>query len=83
MDSIDILRAAKILLRKYGFFAEQRAWDRATDLLAEHDTKGYAVWRQIAAAVRELERTERREGKGRGCTNPDGEFRPFVAAMQR
>ncbi len=64
MEAVEIWRAAQLLLSKYGFFAEQRASDRADELLAANDSRGFVVWRQIAVAVRELERTERREGEG-------------------
>jgi hypothetical protein len=56
---LDIYRAAKSLLDRYGKDAPERARGRATELLDAGDSYGAAIWRQILKAVEELTRARR------------------------
>ena len=59
-DDIDVWRAANILLKQHGENAALTAAQRADELLAQGDIEGQIVWKQITAAVSELQRKERR-----------------------
>ena len=61
-DAIDIYRAAKLVIDRHGGEAALNAAARTAVLAGEGDVEGAAVWRQIAAAVEELQR-ERRPGE--------------------
>ena len=54
IDDIDIFRAAKLLIEKHGDEAAITATKRATELLDAGDVDGYAVWKRILNAVKEL-----------------------------
>ena len=51
---IDIDRAAKLMLDRYGRGATDEARRRAHDLAAVGDIAGAATWRRIGAAVEEF-----------------------------
>jgi len=59
---VDIYRAAKLVIDRHGDEASLYAAARTAVLAGEGDDEGAAVWRQITAAVEELQR-ERRPGE--------------------
>ena len=61
-DAVDIYRAAKLVIDRHGDDASLYAAARTAVLAGEGDVEGAAVWRQITAAVEELQR-ERRPGE--------------------
>ena len=62
IDDPDIVRAAKLMIQQHGDEASRRAARRANDLEKGGDGSGRTIWRQIVAAIEELQR-ERREGE--------------------
>ena len=58
-DAIDIYRAAKLVIDRHGEEATLYAAARTAVLAGEGDVEGAAVWRQIMAAVEELQRERR------------------------
>ena len=63
IDDLDILRAANILLKRYGVDAAIEAARRADELLEDGDMDGCAIWKRILSAVSELTRTTPAEGE--------------------
>ena len=63
VDVPDIWRAANLLLRRHSADAEIVAAMRADELLANGDVEGWAIWKQILAAVTELSRTAPADGE--------------------
>jgi hypothetical protein len=63
ISTLDILRTAHIVLKRYGWEAPLIAARRIGALLGLGDVDGHLVWKQIVAAVEELRRTERRPGE--------------------
>ena len=61
-DTVDIYRAAKLVIDRHGEEASLYAAARTAVLAGEGYEEGAAVWRQITAAVEELQR-ERRPGE--------------------
>ena len=57
---LDIYRLAQVLIREHGKGAAQEADRRADALLAKGARNGAATWRRVRAAVKELQRKERR-----------------------
>ncbi len=62
IDDPDIFRAAKLLIDKHGNNAAIRAAQRCEELAELGDFDGVVVWRQIVAAIEDLQRG-RREGE--------------------
>jgi hypothetical protein len=60
-DLIDIYRAAKLVIDRDGEDAQPYAAAGTVVHAGEGDEEGAAVWRQIAAAVEELQRERRRD----------------------
>ena len=58
-DAVDIYRAAKLVIDRHGDDASLYAAARTAVLAGEGDVEGAAVWRQIIAAVEELQRKRR------------------------
>ena len=58
-DAVDIYRAAKLVIDQHGAEATLHAAGRADGLLEDGDIEGAIVWRQITAAVEELQRGRR------------------------
>jgi hypothetical protein len=58
-DVIDIYRAAKLVIDRHGNDAALYAAARTAVLAGEGDDEGAAIWRQITAAVEELQRERR------------------------
>ena len=61
-DDLDIFRAAKLVIDNHREDAALYAKARTAVLAGEGDAEGAAIWRQIRAAVEELQR-ERRPGE--------------------
>jgi hypothetical protein len=61
-NAIDIYRAAMLIIDRHGDDAALYAAAGTAVLSGEGDEEGAAVWRQITAAVEELQR-ERRPGE--------------------
>ncbi len=61
-SNIDIYRTANGLVKQYGEDAPIHAAMLADEQLAEGDMDGYAVWKQILAAIEELMSEKRPEG---------------------
>jgi hypothetical protein len=58
-DAVDIYRAANLISDRHGEEAALYAAARTAVLAGEGDEEGAAVWRQITAAVEELQRERR------------------------
>lgn len=56
IDDIDLWRAARLLVDRYGDAAEIEAAARADERLEAGDMEGRTVWLQIVDAVCELQR---------------------------
>jgi len=56
MIPADIWRSANEMIRLFGEDAQLRAASRADALLAEGDVQEFAVWKQIANAIGDLQR---------------------------
>ncbi len=59
----DVWRAAALLVKRHGADAAQAALRRADEQGHGGNVDGCKVWRQIARAVRNLERREPNEGE--------------------
>ena len=62
---IDIYRSAKLLIDKHGDDAQLRAIKRATKMLNAGDVYGYAVWKRIMDAIKDMQRDTPRPGEQR------------------
>ena len=58
-DAIDIYRAAKLVIDNHREDAALYAMARTAVLAGEGDAEGAAIWRQITAAVEELQHARR------------------------
>jgi hypothetical protein len=56
IPDLDIYRAAKLLIDQHGEHASMRAAERADELLEAGDIDGAAIWRDIVAAIEEMQR---------------------------
>ena len=65
MDDIDIFRSAKLLLDKHGRDAQLIAIKRATKMLDAGDMDGYAVWKRIVGATKNMQRETLNPGEHR------------------
>ena len=63
MIPADIWRSANEMIRLFGEDAQLRAASRADALLAEGDVQEFAVWKQIANAIGDLQRHRPAAGK--------------------
>ncbi len=54
VDDIDIWRSAKLLVEEHGNTATFHAAMKADAMLDKGDLDGYAVWKRIVRAVREM-----------------------------
>ncbi len=59
MEEIDIWRTAKLLIDQRGLRAQYDAMVRASELKAQGDEAGAAIWLRVFDAIDELWRTER------------------------
>lgn len=62
ISDLDIYRTANGWIRQHGGKAHQMALDMAEVFAGRGEPEGEAVWRRIAAAVKELQARERPEG---------------------
>ena len=60
-SDLDIYRSANVLVREHGDGAALEAAQRADAMLERGDMDGCAVWKRIAAAVCEIQRTTPRQ----------------------
>ncbi len=58
MKDLDIYRSANLLVKQHGEDAPIHAAMRADAMLDKGDLDGYAVWKRILAAVKELLRKQ-------------------------
>ncbi len=58
MNDLDLWRAARLLVDRYGDDAGIEAAKRADALAARGDVEGKAVWLRILEAVKEVQNTE-------------------------
>ena len=63
IPDIDIWRSANVIVKRYGEDAALEAAKRADDLLEAGDMDGCAIWKQIVAAVEDLQRTKPRSNE--------------------
>jgi hypothetical protein len=63
IDDADIWRAAGLMIKTHGGDAALVAAQRADALLAEGDVEGEQIWKRIADAISELQRTTPGEGE--------------------
>ncbi len=63
IPDLDIYRTANVLVKQHGEDAPIQAAMRADELLEAGDLDGLAVWRQIVAAVNEIQREETLAGE--------------------
>ncbi len=59
----DIYRTASVLLREHGEDAALEAAQSADAMLEKGCLDGQKIWKRILAAVKEIQREERREGE--------------------
>jgi hypothetical protein len=59
IGDLDIFRAAKLVIDNHGEDAALFAAARTAVLAGEGDAEGAAIWRQITAAIEELQRERR------------------------
>ncbi len=57
-SDLDIYRSANVLVKRHGQDAPIEAAMRADAMLERADLDGYAVWKRILAAVKELLRKQ-------------------------
>ena len=62
---LDIYRSAHALIQQHGEAAAIEAAMKADSMLDKGDLDGAAVWRQIVAAVNEMQRAEPKPGERR------------------
>ncbi len=65
VDDIDIFRSAAVLIKEHGDDAELVAIKRATKMLDAGDVDGYAVWKRIMDAIKDMQRETPRPGEHR------------------
>ena len=65
MDDIDIFRSAKLLIDRHGNEASIIAIKRATKMLDDGDVAGYAVWKRVVVAIKDMQRETPRPGEQR------------------
>ncbi len=65
IDDIDIFPAAALLIKQHGDDAQLRAIKRATKMLEAGDVDGYAVWKRIVDAIKDVQRETPRPGEHR------------------
>ena len=63
IPDLDIYRSANLIVKHHGEDAPIHAAMRADAMLDKGDLDGYAVWRRILKAVKELQRAKPIEGE--------------------
>ncbi len=61
MDEQDVWRAARVIVRRHGMYAEFTASRRVEEMTVAGDRSGEAHWKRILRAVRDLQRLKPRE----------------------
>jgi hypothetical protein len=62
-SDLDIYRTANVLVKRYGEDAALEAAQSADAMLEKGCLDGQKIWKRILAAVKEIQREERREGE--------------------
>ena len=65
VDDIDVFRSAGALIKQHGDDAPLLAIKRTTEMLDAGDVDGYAVWKRIVDAIKDMERETPRPGEQR------------------
>ena len=63
IPDLDIYRSAQVLVKQHGDDAPIHAAMRADAMLEAGDLDGYAVWRRVLRAVKELQGTVPKSGE--------------------
>ena len=63
IPDLDIYRGANLIVKQHGQDAPMHASMRADAMLEKGDLDGYAVWKRILRAVKEIQRTDRPSGE--------------------
>ncbi len=63
IPALDIYRSAQVLVKHHGADAPIEAAMRADAMLDKGDLDGYAVWKRILRAVKELQGTAPKPGE--------------------
>ncbi len=56
VDDIDVFRSAAALIKQHGDDAQLIAIKRTTKMLDAGDVGGYAVWKRIVDAIKDMQR---------------------------
>ena len=70
-SDLDVYRSAHDLIQQHGEGAAIQAAMKADAMLDKGDLDSAAVWRQIVAAINELQRKEPAVGERRTCRGPE------------
>ena len=62
-SDLDIYRAAKVIIKRYGKDAQIYSTKRASAMLDKGDMDAYAMWKRILRAVEELQRAAPKSGE--------------------
>ena len=62
-SDLDIYRTANVLIKEHAEDAALEAAKRADAMLKKGSLDGQKIWKRILAAVKEIQREERREGE--------------------
>ena len=65
MEDIDIWRAAEQMRKLFGADAAIHAAMRADKLMDQGDVEGFDMWKRVATALNELDRTTPQDGETR------------------
>ncbi len=65
VDDIDVFQSAAVLIKQHGDDAQLVAIKRATKMLDAGDVDGYAVWKRIMDAIKDMQRETPRPGEQR------------------
>jgi len=63
-SDLDIWRSARLLIKQHGADAELIACRRVDDMIELGAPEGEAAWKNILSAIRELQRSDRRDDEG-------------------
>jgi hypothetical protein len=64
MNALDIWRSAQLLITQHGTDAELVAARRVDEAIAAGAPKSETIWKNVLAAVRDLQRKTPRNGEG-------------------
>ncbi len=63
ISDLDIWRAARIMVKRYGKDAATEATGRADEFLDQGNIDGQRLWMRIVQAIEEMQRERPREGE--------------------